>query len=219
MGYSRIRSFSHHTSSHRLAAIAIAFVLVASACSYLPGYNEPSLRHSVEPEIVPSPTPDPAIAARWQLDRDLIPVREDWPRSTYHDQFEGCRDRGFGGRVRDGYLLIDVPPEPHTQEVVRKAIAEHLCLAGNAEYAPPGHLRILQAHFTTIEIKEWAGQMDRILGEEGIEVTSMGTGNAFNRINAGLLNLADELRARELLDANGIPQHAVNFEQRGYVQW
>lgn len=214
MGYS-VKPFSKRSINRSwLVTVLIAFLLLAPACSFLENRGELREAEVIFPTIGPSPTPDPRIAARWELDRDLIPIRHDWPRSTFHDQHEGCRDRGLGGTFRDGYMFIDIPPEPHTQEVVRKAVAEHLCFAGKAEYAPPGRLFIKPAHFTMIELQDWAGQMRSIL--PGIEITSMGYQNAFNRINVSILDLKHEYAAREKLEAAGIPQHAVHFQQGGY---
>ncbi len=194
-----------------LAAV-VAALTVTTGCSYLFGPDRP--QPYTERDIAPTPTQDPAIAMRWLLDRDQIPVREDWFSDGFHEQFEGCRDRGFGGRTRTSFTFIDLPPEPHTPEVVRAAIAEHLCYAGRPNYAPPGRFTLVQGHFTTVELKGWAWRLRDIF--DGIEVAGMGTGNAFNRINVRLIDLADEYEARERIEAAGIPQHAVHFEQGGH---
>ena len=201
----------------RVAFLILVMSLLASGCAVIDYLDDPD--DSPESRDFPTPAPtatqEPRVRERWELDRDKIPVRTDWPRSSYHDQYEECRDREFGGRTRTIFTFIDVPPEPHTPEVIRQAVAEHLCYGGKADYIPPGIESIVQGHFTTTEIKEWAGQLDEILA--GIESPCMGTGNAENRINYCLIDLADEYEARERLEAAGIPQHAVHFRHSGYA--
>lgn len=199
----------------RFAVLGAILLFAVSGCSRL--FGESDSKRFSETEIVPTPTSDSAIAERWELDRGLIPVRDSWRSDGFHDQFEGCRDRGFGGRTSDSFMFIDIPPEPHTREVVRKAIAEQMCFAGKAEYVPPGPWRLEQAHFTTREIDLWAGQLYELLRPRGIEFSTMDKRNADNRINVGLVDLGREYEARELLEAAGIPQHAVHFEHRGYI--
>ena len=150
--------------------------------------------------------------------------RSEWPSANFQAQHEGCRDRGFGGLAgKDGvlyYYFIDLPPEPHTPEVARAAIAEHICLAGNHTWAPEGPLGLLQAQFTVTELKEWGM---RLSGPEFVgEIrwwSKSSSGDQTNRIEIGLMDLGDEPAIRAHMAEAGIPQDAVVFTQGSPVIW
>jgi hypothetical protein len=176
-----------------ISVFALAACEEGAAASQTPGAASP----------VPSPTSTP---------------RSEWPSANFQAQYEGCRDHGFGGLAgKDGvlyYYFIDLPPEPHTPEVARATIAEHICLAGNHTWAPPGELGLLQGQFTVTELDEWN---KRLSGPEFVgEIrwwSKSSSGDSTNRIVIDLMDLADEPAIRAHMAKAGIPQDAVVFTQ------
>jgi hypothetical protein len=111
------------------------------------------------------------------------------------------------------YIFIDLPPEPHTQEVVRKAVAEGVCFAGKPDWAPPGTLELRQGQFTLSELKGWQQQFtpDGVLGT--VSWSTIGVNEMMNRIHVRLPDISDEAVIRQRMAETGIPQEAVVFSQ------